>query len=32
LKTVGDHSIAVALHTDVVVNIKVSVLGEAPQA
>jgi large subunit ribosomal protein L9 len=31
LKTVGDHSIAVALHTDVVVHIKISVLGEAPQ-
>jgi len=28
LKTVGDHSIAVALHTDVVVHIKISVLGE----
>jgi len=31
LKTVGDHSIAVALHTDVVVHIKVSVLGETAQ-
>ncbi|HEY6241620.1 MAG TPA: 50S ribosomal protein L9 [Burkholderiales bacterium] len=31
LKTVGDHSIAVALHTDVVVNIKISVLGETAQ-
>jgi len=31
LKTVGDHSIAVALHTDVLVHIKVSVLGETPQ-
>jgi large subunit ribosomal protein L9 len=31
LKTVGDHSIAVALHTDVVVHIKISVLGEIPQ-
>ena len=31
LKTVGDHSIAVALHADVVVHIKISVLGEAPQ-
>jgi len=28
LKTVGDHSIAVALHTDVLVHIKVSVLGK----
>jgi large subunit ribosomal protein L9 len=28
LKTVGDHSVAVALHTDVLVHIKVSVLGE----
>jgi large subunit ribosomal protein L9 len=28
LKTVGDHSIAIALHTDVLVHIKVSVLGE----
>jgi large subunit ribosomal protein L9 len=31
LKTVGDHSIAIALHTDVLVHIKISVLGEAPQ-
>ena len=31
LKTVGDHSIAVALHTDVVVHIKIAVLGETPQ-
>jgi large subunit ribosomal protein L9 len=29
LKTVGDHDIALALHSDVVVHIKVSVLGEA---
>lgn len=28
LKTVGDHKIAIALHTDVVVDITVSVLGE----
>lgn len=28
LKTVGDHTIAVALHTDVVVDVTVSVLGE----
>ena len=28
LKTVGDHAISVALHTDVVVEINVSVLGE----
>jgi large subunit ribosomal protein L9 len=28
LKTIGDHSLKVALHTDVVVNITVSVLGE----
>ena len=28
LKQVGDYDIAVALHTDVLVNIKVSVLGE----
>ncbi|MBI3370547.1 MAG: 50S ribosomal protein L9 [Betaproteobacteria bacterium] len=28
LKQVGDHDIAVALHTDVVVHIKISVLGE----
>jgi len=29
LKTIGDHDITVALHTDAVVNIKVSVLGES---
>jgi len=29
LKTIGDHKIAVALHTDVVVEITVSVLGES---
>jgi len=29
LKSVGDHPIAVALHTDVVVEINVAVLGEA---
>ena len=29
LKMVGDHDIAVALHSDVVVHVKVSVLGEA---
>ena len=29
LKTVGDHAVAVALHTDVVVDITVSVLGES---
>jgi large subunit ribosomal protein L9 len=28
LKQVGDHEIAVALHTDVLVHIKISVLGE----
>ena len=28
LKTVGDHAIAVALHTDVVVEVTVSVLGD----
>ena len=28
LKAIGDHDVAVALHTDVVVNIKVSVLGD----
>lgn len=28
LKTIGDHDITVVLHTDVVVGIKVSVLGE----
>jgi len=31
LKTVGDHSIAIALHTDVTVAIKISVLGETTQ-
>lgn len=31
LKQVGDHEVAVALHTDVVVQIKVSVLGETQQ-
>lgn len=31
LKTVGDHSIAIALHTDVLVHIKISVLGETLQ-
>ena len=31
LKTIGDHSIAIALHTDVLVHIKISVLGETPQ-
>jgi large subunit ribosomal protein L9 len=29
LKTTGDHAVAVALHTDVVVDITVAVLGEA---
>lgn len=29
LKTIGDHDVTVALHADVVINIKVSVLGEA---
>jgi large subunit ribosomal protein L9 len=29
LKTIGDHKIHVSLHTDVVVDITVSVLGEA---
>lgn len=29
LKAVGDHEVSISLHTDVVVNIKVSVLGEA---
>lgn len=28
LKTVGDHAVSVALHTDVVVDVNVSVLGE----
>ena len=31
LKTVGDHSIAIALHSDVLAHIKVSVLGETAQ-
>ena len=31
LKTIGDHSIAIALHADVLAHIKVSVLGETPQ-
>jgi large subunit ribosomal protein L9 len=31
LKNVGDHEIAVALHSDVVVHIKVSVLGEVQE-
>jgi large subunit ribosomal protein L9 len=31
LKMVGDHSIAIALHSDVLVHIKVSVLGETAQ-
>ncbi|HYA46624.1 MAG TPA: 50S ribosomal protein L9 [Burkholderiales bacterium] len=31
LKTVGDHSVAVALHADVLVHIKVSVLGETAE-
>ena len=31
LKQVGDHEVSVALHTDVVVQIKVSVLGETQQ-
>ena len=31
LKTVGDHDLTVALHTDVLVHIKVSVLGETAQ-
>jgi len=29
IKTIGDNDISVALHTDVIANIKVSVLGEA---
>jgi large subunit ribosomal protein L9 len=29
LKTVGDHAIAIALHTDVVVDITMTVIGEA---
>jgi large subunit ribosomal protein L9 len=28
LKTVGEHAVAVALHTDVVVDITVTVIGE----
>ena len=28
LKQVGDYDVAIALHTDVVVHIKISVLGE----
>ena len=31
LKTVGDHEVTVALHADVVANIKVSVLGETTE-
>ena len=31
LKTIGDHSVTVALHTDVLVNIKISVLGETTE-
>jgi large subunit ribosomal protein L9 len=31
MKTIGDHEIAIALHSDVVVHIKVSVLGETQQ-
>jgi len=31
LKTVGDHEVTVALHTDVAIHIKVSVLGETAQ-
>jgi len=31
LKQVGDYPLIVALHTDVVVHIKISVLGETPQ-
>jgi large subunit ribosomal protein L9 len=31
LKLVGDHDVAVALHGDVVVHVKVSVLGEAAE-
>jgi large subunit ribosomal protein L9 len=29
LKTTGDHAVAVALHTDVVVDIIIAVVGEA---
>lgn len=32
LKTVGDHSVTVALHTDVLIHIKVSVLGETAES
>lgn len=28
LKTVGDHDVSIVLHTDVVVNVKIAVLGE----
>jgi large subunit ribosomal protein L9 len=28
LKTVGDHAVSVALHTDVVVEVMIAVLGE----
>ena len=31
LKTVGDHAVAIALHADVLVHIKVSVLGETAE-
>jgi large subunit ribosomal protein L9 len=31
LKTVGEHAISIALHSDVVVPIKITVLAEAPQ-
>lgn len=31
LKTVGDHAVGVALHTDVLAHIKVSVLGETAE-
>ena len=31
LKQIGDHDVSIALHTDVVVQIKVSVLGETQQ-
>ena len=31
LKQVGDYELAIALHSDVVVHVKVSVLGETPQ-
>jgi len=31
LKTVGDHELAIALHSDVIAHIKVSVLGETQQ-